>query len=103
MENCNFPSTPGTGSARGDASTGSVIFLAGVDLYYIRHAVNQLVRAMSKPAKAQVTAAKHLLPYFDGTTDLSTTLEMRDFKLASFSDASWGKNQEKVDQCHFTL
>ena len=50
--------------------TGSVTYLGNVTRYDILYAVNRLARAMSKPLKAHMAAAKHLpgtsLPGRDG-------------------------------------
>ena len=54
---------------RFQAIVGSVIYLAQVTRYDILFAVNQLARAMTKPSKAHMTAAKHLLRYLAGTID----------------------------------
>ena len=45
---------------------------------------------MSKPSKAHMGAAKHLLRYLAGSTDFSITYKQGGFKLAAFSDANWG-------------
>ena len=45
------------------AITGSVMYLGQVTRYDILYAVNQPARAMSKPSKAHMTEAKHLLRY----------------------------------------
>ena len=54
---------------RFEAITGSVMYLGQVTLYGILYAVNQLARAMYKPSKAHMAAAKHLLRYLAGTVD----------------------------------
>ena len=78
MGNCNPAHTPGVGKElsldhpeenllnkedkrRFQAITGSVMYLGQVTRYDIGYAVNQLARAMSKPSKARMAAAKHLL------------------------------------------
>ena len=48
------------------AIVGSVIYLAQVTRYDILFAVNQLARAITKPSKAHMAAAKHLLRYLAG-------------------------------------
>ena len=57
-------------------------------------AVNQLARAMSKPSKAHMAAAKHLLRYLAGTVDFAITYKQGGFKLTAFSDANWGNNPD---------
>ena len=68
------------------------MYFAQVCRYDILNTVNQLARAMSKPSKAHMGAAKHLLRYLAGSTDLSITYKQQGFKLAAFSDANWGEN-----------
>ena len=75
MENCKPSSIPGTGSElsteqpaetllnteqtqRYQAITGSVTYLAQITRYDVMYAVCQLARAMSKPSKAYMGAAK---------------------------------------------
>ena len=88
MENCKPSSIPGTGSElsteqpaetlfnteqtqRYQAITGSVMYLAQITRYDVMYAVCQLARAMSKPSKAHMGAAKQLLRCLAGTTDFS--------------------------------
>ena len=66
--------------------------LGQVTRYDIGYAVNQLARAMSKPSKAHMAAAKHLLRYLAGTTNFATTYKRGSCKLTAFSDANWGNN-----------
>ena len=78
MGNCNPAHTPGVGKElsvdppedfffnkedkrRFQAITSSVMYLGQLTRYDIGYAVNQLARAMSKPSKAHMAAAKHLL------------------------------------------
>ena len=53
-----------------------------------------LARAMSKPSKAHMAAAKHLLRYLAGTVDFAITYKHGGFKLTAFSDANWGHNPD---------
>ena len=53
-----------------------------------------LARAMSKPSKAHMAAAKHLLRYLAGTVDFAITYKQGGFKLTAFSDANWGNNPD---------
>ena len=71
-----------------------MIYLAQVARYDILYAVNQLARAMSKPAKAHLGAAKHLLRYLAGSTDFFITDKYGGLRLASFSDANWSNNPD---------
>ena len=79
---------------RFQAITGSVMCLGQVTRYDIGYAVNQLARAMSKPSKALMAAAKHLLRYLARTTNFANTYKRGGFKLTAFSDANWGNNPD---------
>ena len=79
---------------RFQAITGSVMYLGQVTRYEILYAVNQLARAMSKPSKAHMAAAKNLLRYLAGTVDFAITYKQGGFKLIAFSGANWGNNQD---------
>ena len=70
------------------------MYLGQVTRYDILYAVNQLARAMSKPFKAHMAEAKHLLRYLAGTTNFSITYKCGGFKLTAFSDANWGNNPD---------
>ena len=58
----------------------------------ITYAVNQLVRAMNKPSKLHMTAAKHFLRYLKGNMSLALTYKTSCFKLTGVCDASCGNN-----------
>ena len=60
------------------------MYLGQVTRYDILYAVNQLARAMSKPSKAHMAAAKHLLCYLAGTVDFAITYKQGGFKLIAF-------------------
>ena len=79
---------------RFQAITGSVMYLGQVTRYDILYAVIQLARAMAKPSKAHMSAAKHLLRYLAGTVDFVVTCKIGGFKLMTFSDVNWGKNPD---------
>ena len=70
------------------------MYLGQVTRYDILYAVNQLARTMSKPSKAHMAAAKHLLRYLAGTVDFAITYKQGGFKLTAFSDVSWGNNPD---------
>ena len=55
---------------------------------------SQLARAMSRPAKVYMGAAKHLLRYLAGTTDFTIACKKGSFKLTAFSDSNWGNNPD---------
>ena len=84
---------------RFQAITGSVMYLGQVTRHEIIYAVNQLARTMSKPAKAHMVAAKHLLRYLAGTVDFAITYKQGGSKLTAFSDANWGKTRITVSLC----
>ena len=91
MKGCNPAFTPGAGpelslsqpeknlldeegNRRFQSIVGATMYLAQVSRYDILYAVNQLARGMSKPSKAHMGAAKHLLRYWPGPrTSLSPT------------------------------
>ena len=58
------------------------------------YAVCQLARAMPKPSKAHMGAAKQLLRYLARTTDFSIVYKRGGFELSAFSDANWGNNPD---------
>ena len=62
---------------RFQAITGSVLYLGQVTRHDTLHAVNQLARVMSKPSKAHMAAAKHLLRYLAGTVDFPITYKKK--------------------------
>ena len=109
MENCKPSNIPGTGSElsteqpaetllnteqtqRYQAIPGAVMYLVQITPYDVMYAVCQLARAMSKPSKAHIGAAKQLLRYLAGTTNFSIVYKRGGFKLSAFSDANWGNN-----------
>ena len=73
------------------AITGDAMYLTHVIRYGILYAVNQLARAMSKPAKTHTGVTKYLLRYLIGSIDFSITYKQGRFRLAAFSAAKWGK------------
>ena len=74
--------------------TGSLLYLAQCTWYDLRYAVNQLTRACSKPAEIHMTAAKHALRYLRGTTDLPIVYKRGQFRMVSYTDASFGVNPD---------
>ena len=78
------------GKRRYQSVMGAAMYLAEVCRYDILYTVNQLARAMSKPSKAHMGAAKHLLRFLAGSTDFSITYKQGGFKFTAFSDANWG-------------
>ena len=111
MEDCNFKYTPGVvgpelslnqleekllneEKRRYQGTTGAVIYLAQITRYDILYAINHLARTMSKPAKAHIGKAMHLLRYLAGSTDFSITHKQGSFRLTAFSDANWGDSPD---------
>ena len=72
--------------------TGSLLYLAQCTKYDLCYAVNQLTRACSKPAEIHMTAVKHALRYLRGTTDLPIVYKRGQFRMVSYTDASFGAN-----------
>ena len=83
-----------TGIQLYEAITGSLMLLSQCTRYDITYAVNQLVRAMSKPSKLHMTAAKHLLRYLKEKMGLAITHKTGRFKMTGYCDASWGNNPD---------
>ena len=111
MADCKPSSTPGVGSEistkqpegtlldkeetqRYQAITGSVMYLSQIKRYDIMYSSGQLARAMSKPPKVHMGAAKHLLRYLGGTTNFTIVYNHGGFKLTAFSDSNWGNNPD---------
>ena len=117
MANGKPVGTPGFGSERStkqpeetllsketqryQAITGSVMYLAQI----LRYDIGQLARAMSRPAKVHMGAAKHLLRYLAGTTDFIIVYKKGGFKLTAFSDSNWGNNPDngKSTSCYIMM
>ena len=101
MASCNSAHTHGVGTEllldqpeerflskgkkrRFQAITGSAMYRGQVTRYDILYAVKQMARAMSKPSKAHMAAAKHLLRYLAGTVDFTITYKKKGLKLTAF-------------------
>ena len=74
--------------------TGSLVYLAQCTRYDLCYAVNQLTRACNKPAEIHMTAAKHALRYLRGTTGLPIVYKQGQFRMVSYTDASFGANPD---------
>ena len=113
MANCKPVGTPGFGSEvstkklektllskeetqRYQAIKGSVMYLAHILRYDIMYGSGQLARAMSRPTKVHMGAAKHLLRYLAGTTDITIIYKKGGFKLAPFSDSNRSNNPDNA-------
>ena len=92
------------GTQRYQAITGSVMYIAQILRSDIMHSSGQLARAISRPAKVHMGAAKHLLRYLAGTTDFTIVCK-KGFKLIAFSDSNWGNNPDngKSTSCHIMM
>ena len=90
---------------RFQAITGSVMYLVQITRYDVMYSTCQLARAMSKPSKVHMGAAKHLLRYLAGTLDFSLVYKKRGFKLTAFSDSNWGNNPDngKSTSCYIMM
>ena len=77
------------------ALVGAVLYVSRVTRWDISYAVNQLARCWSKPARAHLTKAKHLLRYFKGKPDLPLVYKAGNFQLKVYSDASFGAEPNK--------
>ena len=90
ITNCNVAFTPSVGpeisfdqsadrlldeqgKQRYQSIAGVLIYLAQVSRYDILYAVNRLARAMSKPSKAHMGAAKHVFRYLAGSVNFPIT------------------------------
>ena len=74
--------------------TGSLLYLVQCTRYDLYYAVNQLARACSKPAEIHMTPAKHALRYLRGMTDLPIVYKRGQFRMVSYTDASFGANPD---------
>ena len=119
MVNCKPVGTPGFGSElstkqpeetllskeetqRYQAITGSVMYVTQILRHDIMCSSGQLARAISRPAKVHVGAAKHLLCYLAGTIDFTTVYKKGGSKLTAVSDSNWGNNQTMASQLRVT-
>ena len=87
------------GKRRYQSITNAVMYLAQVCRYDILFTVNQLARATSKPSKAHIGAAKHLLRYLAGSTDFPITYKQGGFKLTAFSTRT-GEQTPQTGRVH---
>ena len=86
--------------------TGSLLYLAQCTRYDLCYAVNQLTKACSTPAEIHMTAAKHALRYLRGTTDPPIVYKRGQFRVVSYTDASFEANldnRKSTTGCLFFL
>eukprot|EP00752_Nemacystus_decipiens_P015554 g13877.t1 len=74
--------------------TGSILYLAQGTRFDLSYAALQLSKACSNPARAHMTAAKHVLRYLRGSPDLPITYKTGQFNLVAYADASFGANPD---------
>ena len=105
MENCNPVSTPlepgrqlrkateddeEVDTHRYQEIVGCLIYASITTRPDISHAVNVLSQHMAKPNKEHLSAAKRVLRYLRGTTDVGIIFRKSDnFELVGYSDADW--------------
>ena len=111
MKNCNPAFTPGArperllnlpennlldeeSKWRNQSIAGATMYIAQVSWYDTLYAVGHLAKGMSKPSKAYMGVAKHLLRYLAESTDFSITYKQGGFKLAACSDTNWRNNPD---------
>ncbi|CAM9556803.1 unnamed protein product, partial [Sphacelaria rigidula] len=70
------------------------MYLAQVTRCDVQFVVNQPARAMSRPPKAHMNAAKHLLRYLAKSASFDITYNKGGFQLTACSDANWGNNPQ---------
>ena len=109
--NCNVALTPGVGpyialdqpvdrlldeqgKQRCQSIAGALMYLLQVLRYGTLYAGNQLARAMSKPLKARMGAAKHVPRYLAGSVNFPITFKRGGFKLSTYTDANCGGNAD---------
>ena len=108
MTSCNVAFTPGVepeissdhpgdrlldeqGKQRCQSIAGALMCHAQVSRYDILYAVNQLAGAMSKPSKAHMGAAKHVLRYLAGSVNFPITYKRGGFKLTTYLETLTGE------------
>lgn len=83
-----------TGIKLYQAIVGSLLYLTQISGYDMCYAVNQLTRRCRKPAKVHMSAAKHVLRYLKGSTDLPIIYKQGQFQLHAYTDASFAANPD---------
>ena len=74
---------------------GSLLYLSRVSRWGIAFAVLELCRATSKPSKAHLTKAKHVLRYLKGRPQLDIVYRSGKFELLAWADASFAQDLVK--------
>ena len=74
--------------------TGSILYLAQCTRFDLSYAALQLSKACSNPAQVNMTAAKHVLRYLRGNPVLPIVYKRGQFRLAAFTDSSFGANPD---------
>ena len=70
------------------AIVGSVMYVGTCSRFDITYTVSQLTRAMSKPTKVHMIAAKDILRYLKGSPDLNIAYTIGNFRLKGYCDTS---------------
>ncbi len=74
---------------------GSLLYLSRVSRWDIVFATLELCRAASKPSKAHLTKAKHVLRYLKGRPQLDIVYRSGKFELLAWADASFAQDLVK--------
>lgn len=74
--------------------TGSILYLAQCTRFDLSYTANQLTRACSAPGQVHMIAAKHALRYLRGKPDLPIIFKRGQFRMAAYTDASFGANPD---------
>eukprot|EP00752_Nemacystus_decipiens_P006651 g5979.t1 len=74
---------------------GSLLYLSRVSRWDIAFATLELCRAASKPSKAHLTKAKHVLRYLKGRPQLDIVYTSGKFELLAWADASFAQDLVK--------
>ena len=71
-----------------------ILYLAQCTRFDLSYAALQLSKACSNPAQVNMTAAKHVLRYLRGNPVLPIVYKRGQFRLAAFTDSSFGANPD---------
>ncbi|CAB1102884.1 unnamed protein product [Ectocarpus sp. CCAP 1310/34] len=74
--------------------TGSILYLAQCTRFDLSSAALQLSKACSNPAQVNITAAEHVLRYLRGNSVLPIVYRRGQFRLAAFTNSSFGANPD---------
>ena len=76
---------------------GSLIYIMIGTRPDLSYAVTKLSQSMSKPTKAHLSLAKHVLKYIKGTLNYCLTFKKSDvpLKLIGYCDSDWGTSEDR--------